>query len=175
MALGLNVDETNPSEICPLNMRGYLAAWASMGWGGGRFLATGILRGTLSMEGEWAWRLPYALQWIWPVPLVCLVWLAPESPWWLVRKGRYDDAKAVVRRSSSEGVYTENDIDGYIEYMKHTDALDRTENANGAFADMFRGTNLRRTEIQLGVWAAQLWNGNAVSNLAVQFFQKAGM
>ena len=162
-------------EICPLNMRGYLAAWASMGWGGGRFLATGVLRGTLSINGEWAWRLPYALQWIFPVPLALLVWFAPESPWWLVRKGRYEDAKAVVRRSTTSGVYTENEVDGYIEYMKHTDALDRAENANGNFADMFRGTNLRRTEIQLGVWCAQLWNGNAITSLNVQFFQKAGM
>jgi SP family general alpha glucoside:H+ symporter-like MFS transporter len=68
-----------PAEICPINMRGYLAAYASVGWGGGRFVSTGVLRGTLGMKGDWAWRLPYAIQWIWPVPLAALVMFAPES------------------------------------------------------------------------------------------------
>ena len=95
-------------------MRGYLAAWASMGWGGGRFVATGVTRGTLNYAGSWSWRLPYALQWIWPVPLVFAVWFAPESPWWLVRKGRYEEAKAVVKRSAAPGFYAPGEIDGYV-------------------------------------------------------------
>jgi SP family general alpha glucoside:H+ symporter-like MFS transporter len=110
-----------------------------------------------------------------PVPLIALVWMAPESPWWLVRKGRYDDAKAVIARSSRPGYYAPGEIDGYVEYMKHTDALDRAAKAKGSFQDMFRGTNLRRTEIQLGVWIAQIWNGNAITNLNVLFFENAGM
>ena len=66
-------------EICPINMRGYLAAWASMGWGGGRFVASGVTRGCLHKAGNWAWRIPYAVQWMWPVPLVLTIVLAPES------------------------------------------------------------------------------------------------
>ncbi|ORX35608.1 general substrate transporter [Kockovaella imperatae] len=163
------------AEICPINMRGYLAAWASMGWGGGRFLASGVTRATIHYTGDWAWRTPWAVQWIWPVPLALTIWMAPESPWWLVRKGRYEEAKEVVRRSARPGFYAEGEIDGYVEYMKHTDALDRAEKASGKFADLFKGTNLRRTEIQLGVWIAQLWNGNAITGLNVQFFENAGM
>ena len=156
-------------------MRGYLSAWASMGWGGGRFVASGVTKGTLSIAGSWSWRLPFAIQWIWPLPLVLTIWMAPESPWWLVRKGRFEDAKAVIRRSSRPDYYADREIDGYVEYMKHTDALDRAAKATGSFKDMFRGTNLRRTEIQLGVWIAQLWNGNAITGLNVQFFENAGM
>ena len=151
-------------EICPINLRGYLAAWASMGWGGGRFVASGVTRGTLNTPGDWAWRLPYAIQWIWPVPLALTIWLAPESPWWLVRKGRMTEAQNVIRKTARPGVYAPGEVEGYAEYMKHTDALDRAEMAKGSFLDMFRGTNLRRTEIQLGVWAVQIWNGASRSN-----------
>jgi hypothetical protein len=50
-----------------------------MCWGIGSFLAAGILRGTLSLPGDTAWKVPYALQWVWPVPLFIIAWMAPES------------------------------------------------------------------------------------------------
>ena len=42
--------------------------------------------------------IPFALQWILPIPLAIGIYLAPESPWWLIRKGRTEDAGKVVRR-----------------------------------------------------------------------------
>lgn len=60
-------------------MRGYLTAYASLGWGGGRFVSTGVLRGTLNLAGDWAWRVPYACQWMWPLPLAIMILFAPES------------------------------------------------------------------------------------------------
>lgn len=50
-----------------------------MCWGTGAFLAAGILRGTLDLPGDGPWKIPYGLQWIWPVPLFLIAWLAPES------------------------------------------------------------------------------------------------
>ena len=35
-----------------------------MCWGTGSFLASGILRGSLNIDGNWAWRVPYTLQWV---------------------------------------------------------------------------------------------------------------
>lgn len=77
----------------------------------------------------------------------------------------------MIRKIAKEGYYTQQEIDGYAEYMKHTDALEKAENSAGSFRDMFRGSNLRRTEIQMGVWMIQLWNGNAITNLAVELLQ----
>lgn len=71
--------------------------------------------------------------------------------------------------------------------MKHTDALDRAEHAKGSWLDMFRGTNLRRTEIQVACWSIQNWNGSGITSLTVELcvagfygmlttrLQKAGM
>lgn len=50
-----------------------------MCWGIGAFLAAGVLRGTLNAPGDAAWKIPYALQWIWPVPLFIVAYMAPES------------------------------------------------------------------------------------------------
>jgi SP family general alpha glucoside:H+ symporter-like MFS transporter len=86
-----------------------------------------------------------------------------------------EEAKAVIRRTARRDFYAPGEIDGYAEYMKHTDALDRADRARGSFLDMFRGNNLRRTEIQLGVWIVQIWNGNAITGLTVEFLEQAGM
>ncbi|KAI7544308.1 hypothetical protein KC331_g6889, partial [Hortaea werneckii] len=51
------------AEICPAAIRGYLTAWVSMCWGAGSFLATGVLRGSLNLDGDAGWRLPYGVQW----------------------------------------------------------------------------------------------------------------
>jgi MFS transporter, SP family, general alpha glucoside:H+ symporter len=46
--------------------------------------------------GVKSFRIPYALQWMWPLPLAVGIYLAPESPWWLVRKGKVEDAKKAL-------------------------------------------------------------------------------
>ena len=59
--------------------------------------------------------------------------------------------------------------------MRHTDALEKVDAANGSWAEMFKGVNLRRTEIMLGVWGVQLWNGNIITGLTVELLENAGL
>ncbi|WRT69905.1 uncharacterized protein IL334_006896 [Kwoniella shivajii] len=154
------------AEICPIQLRGYLSAFASVGFGGGSFIASG---------GEYGWRLPYALQWVWPVPLALGCFFAPESPWWLVRKGRFEEAEKVIIRCAKPGFYAENEAAGYVTFMRHTDALEKVDAKGGSWGEMFKGVNLRRTEIMFGVWLVQLWNGNIITGLTVEMLENAGM
>ena len=119
--------------------------------------------------------MAYCVQWAWPVPLLFLAFFAPESPWWLVRQGRTEDAKKVLTRISSPGYWADKNIDAYIAVLKHTDEIERAESAGASFKDLWKGTNRRRTEIQMGAWACQVWSGTAMTAYAVQFFKTAGM
>jgi SP family general alpha glucoside:H+ symporter-like MFS transporter len=92
-----------------------------------------------------------------------------------MRKGRVDDAKAVLIRTASPGYWDTRNIDAYLAVIKHTDDIERAEAKSGSFWDLWRGSNLRRTEIQMGVWACQVWSGTAMTAYAVQFFKDAGM
>ena len=56
-----------------------LLALAEAHRGTGAFLASGILRGSLDIPGNAGWQVPFALQWIWPIPLIIVAWMAPES------------------------------------------------------------------------------------------------
>ncbi|GFZ49878.1 hypothetical protein JCM24511_07281 [Saitozyma sp. JCM 24511] len=163
------------AEICPIGLRGYLTSYVAMGWGGGRFISSGILVGTNKIPGDWAWRLPYALQWIWPVPLAVGALFAPESPWWLARHGRYEDAKVVLRRITSPNYWDTRDLDAYVAIMKHTDDMEKAESSQGSWLELFKGTNLRRTEITVCTWIIQVWNGNLITTLTVELLESAGM
>lgn len=163
------------AEICPTAMRGYLTSWVSMCWGCGSFLAAGVLRGSLGLPGDLAWRVPYALQWIWVVPLFIVGFLAPESPWYLVRRGRLEDAEKALRRLACKGHYTEQSMAETLALMRHTNEMEKIEAAGATYRDCFRGTNLRRTGIVCMAWIIQILNGQAICAYATIFLQSAGM
>lgn len=69
------------SEVCPLALRGYLTCYVNLCWCIGQLVAAGVLYGCLKIDNSWAYRIAYAVQWAWPVPLMAIIWFAPESPW----------------------------------------------------------------------------------------------
>jgi SP family general alpha glucoside:H+ symporter-like MFS transporter len=44
------------------------------------------------------YKIPFAIQWVWPIPIIVGTFLAPESPWWCVRHGYHDRARSALRR-----------------------------------------------------------------------------
>lgn len=134
---------TYASEVCPVALRGYLTTYVNFCWGLGQVIGIGVIRSMLSRDDEWSYRIPYALQWMWPVPLMIGIFLAPESPWWLVRKGRTNDAKKALLRLTSLNRETDFDADETIAMMVHTTALEEKITSGASYLDCFRGTDLR--------------------------------
>lgn len=69
------------SEVCPIVLRGYLTAYVNLCWALGQFVSAGVQAGFSDREGKWSYRVSFAIQWAWPVPLFVVLWFAPESPW----------------------------------------------------------------------------------------------
>ena len=155
---------TYASEVCPIALRGYLTTYVNMCWGMGQLIAIGVIKSMLKRTDEWAYRIPYALQWMWPVPLFIGVALAPESPWWLVRRERLEDAKKALLRLTSTNRETDFNADETIAMMIHTTALEKKITSGASYMDCFKGTDLRRTEIVCMCWAMQNLAGNSFSN-----------
>jgi SP family general alpha glucoside:H+ symporter-like MFS transporter len=55
-------------------------------WVIGQLIASGILKGFVGGTSQWSYRIPYAIQWIWPVPIFIVTFFAPESPWCVLLK-----------------------------------------------------------------------------------------
>ncbi|KAJ5925240.1 hypothetical protein N7454_007879 [Penicillium verhagenii] len=166
---------TYASEVCPVALRGYLTTYVNFCWGLGQLIGIGVIKGMLNRQDQWAYRIPYGLQWMWPVPLFIGIWLAPESPWWLVRKGRTEDAKRSLERLTSKDRTTDFDPDETISMMVHTTALEAKITQGASYFDCFKGIDRRRTEIVCMAWAMQNLSGNSFSNYSTYFLEQAGL
>ncbi|KAJ0427171.1 general substrate transporter [Aspergillus carlsbadensis] len=162
------------AEICPLPLRGYLTTFVNLCWVMGRLLATGVLTGTLDIQSQWSYRIPFALQWAFPIPLFLVAWFAPESPWWLVRKGRVEEAEASLKRtiSAPKGVV---DTGAVIAMIQNTIQVERDMQIGSSYRECFQGTNRRRSEISMVSWGCQLLPGWAIQNYITYFFTLAGL
>lgn len=118
-----------------------------MCWGAGILLSSGVVRAVAGIEGNLAWKLPFVLQWIWPIPLFIGCYFAPESPWNSVRRGKYDEARDSLKRLRKGTPEMEREVNATLAYIRYTTNLELNETADAKFLDCFRGTNLRRTEI----------------------------
>ena len=152
---------TYAAEVTPVALRAILTTYVNLCWVFGQLIASGVLRSFVTQNDDMAWRIPYALQWMWPVPIAVGVFMAPESPWWLVRKGRIEDAKHSLVRLTSLKRDTTFNADNTIAMMVHTNELEQDISRGTSYLDCFKGINLRRTEITCVTWAIQALCGSA--------------
>jgi SP family general alpha glucoside:H+ symporter-like MFS transporter len=61
------------SEVVPIPLRGIVTATLQMSWSIGSIIVAAATYGTNNRTDEWAWKLPLALQWIFPVRLPHLI------------------------------------------------------------------------------------------------------
>lgn len=104
-----------------------------------------------------------------PTPLAILLFIAPESPWWLVRKGRLAEAEKAVKRLGRASA-NDNPADA-VAMMRRTIELEKTEK-KPSLVELWKGTDLYRTLIVCGVYASQNLTGNLIANQAVYFFKR---
>jgi SP family general alpha glucoside:H+ symporter-like MFS transporter len=139
----------------------------------GQLIAAGVLDGLVSRTDEWSYRIPFALQWMWPAFLIPLLCFAPESPWHLVREGRLEDAeyslKRLVRKSS--GIDTKTTLATIV----HTNKLEQELSTGTSYWDCFKGVERRRTEIACIAFAGQVLSGSTFAYNSTYFFQQVGL
>ena len=75
------------------------------------------------------------------------IYLAPESPWWLVRREQPEAALKALDRLSMNTVNN----DETLAFMFHTIKIEQELKLGASFMDCFKGPDRRRTEIEVFV------------------------
>lgn len=161
------------SEVAPAALRHAVVAYVNLCWVFGQVLAAGILRGMLDRQDQWAYRIPFMLQWIWPVPIAIGCFFATESPWWQVRHGKLDDARRTIQRLDSRA--TPEKITAQLALMMHTNAMEKAVSEGTQYWDCFKGVDRRRTEVAAVTWLVQNASGSAFIGWSTVFLTSAGL
>ncbi|KAM9879629.1 MFS sp general alpha glucoside:H+ symporter [Verticillium dahliae] len=148
-----------------------------MFWAIGAIIVGAVTYRYNTLDSETAFRVLIALQWTFPTPLAILIWIAPKSPSWLVRRGSLEDAERSVQRLECKSVAV--NLKELVAMMRRTIELEKTEKEPNHL-ELFKGTDCYRTLIVCCVYAAQNLTGNLIANQAVYVFErksnlKAGM
>jgi SP family general alpha glucoside:H+ symporter-like MFS transporter len=98
---------------------------------------------------------------------------APESPWWLVRHDRLEDARKSLLTLTSRKHTTFNP-DDVIAMIQHTDEYEKRVSAGTGYLDCFRGVDRRRTEIACMTWISQVTCGIWFGGNITYFLEQAG-
>ncbi|KAI1860841.1 uncharacterized protein JN550_011156 [Neoarthrinium moseri] len=162
------------SEVVPLVLRPYLTTFINMCWVIGQFFAAAVNKGSIGRTDEWAYRIPFGVQWVWPLPILAGVVFAPESPWWHVRHNNREGARNSLLRLTSPQDQSFN-VDETIAMIEHTNNMEKQLKAGTSFRDCFKGIDLRRTEIVVGIWLVQTLGGQNIMGYFSYFLTQAGM
>ncbi|CEJ60960.1 hypothetical protein PMG11_09514 [Penicillium brasilianum] len=169
------VTTTYASEVCPVVLRPYLTTYVNLCWVMGQLIASGVLKAMQGRADQWGYKIPFALQWMWPVPIAIGVALAPESPWWLIRKDRPEDARHALQRLTVPGRDPNFNADETIAMIRSTNELEKRMTQGTSYRDCFRGVERRRTEIVCLTWAAQSLCGSGLMGYSAYFYEQAGL
>ncbi|KAL5049177.1 hypothetical protein BDW71DRAFT_176296 [Aspergillus fruticulosus] len=160
-------------EVTPLVLRGFAATMTNLAFSIGSLVASGILKGTEPIATVMSYKIPIAAQWALPVIMLSLVYFVPDPPYWLVRKGRTDDALKSLRRLATSGV----DVSHKLAHIRETLRLEESfQGGRPHYLECFRGPNLRRLTICVMAYSMQAFTGNVFFiSYAVHFMELAGL
>jgi sugar porter (SP) family MFS transporter len=179
MGLGMGIKiSTIPvysAEISPASIRGGMVTSFQL------WVAFGIFIGQCSnliffRIGRLAWRFQLAAAFVPAIPIVILIWFCPESPRWLLKKGRYQEAFTAFKRLRNTDVIAAREL-----YYAHCQISEEHNAFAGIslgrrIADLFVIPRLRRATVASAVIViSQQFSGiNIMSFYSSTIFSEAG-
>ena len=165
VGLGLAIDPVYIAEVSPPKHRGRLVTWSETATNVGILL--GFVSGFAFRDaGEAGWRSMLALGAVIPAVLLVLVYtFMPESPRWLVAKGRSEEAKLILRRCYPPSA----DVDAVVAAIQN--AIEEERNASNAYgwsALLLRPTKTTKRMLIVGVGVAMSQQTTAIE--AIQYY-----
>ncbi|OQV06969.1 hypothetical protein CLAIMM_11465 [Cladophialophora immunda] len=151
------VSGTYIGEIVPLALRGLTTCLIALAYTVGPFTVALIVNSTGDFTNRWAYRSVFCSQYGFAGIAALFVWFMPESPWWLVTRGRDEKAIKSLHRL---GYPAQNGEDAKrLANIKVTLEEIRRETEGVTYLECFRKSNFRRTIVAISPLIVQQFTG----------------
>ncbi|KAF8757936.1 MFS monosaccharide transporter [Rhizoctonia solani] len=165
------------SECSPKWIRGAVVSCYQWAITIGLLLAAIVNNATQHRDDHSAWRVPIAIQFVWAAILAGGMFLLPESPRYLIKRGRDQDAQRALARLLSlhpEDPEVETELNDIRANLRAEEEL-----GSGSYLDCFKqGPNKILTRVMTGIFLQawqQLTGINFIFYYGTTFFQNSGI
>ena len=165
--------QTYMSELLPSTLRGPVIAFFPIFFLLGQLMSAVIIFSAEDMEGPQSYRMCMISQWPFSAVPLLVALLIPESPVYLIRKGKLEAAVKAQKRLDRAG----EDTQGHIEQLQAL-ILHEQETASSdesKYLDCFNGIDRRRTFIVMFAAVLPQLFGLPILGDGPYFLQIAGM
>ncbi|KAJ5181841.1 hypothetical protein N7449_011988 [Penicillium cf. viridicatum] len=161
--------QTYVSEITPTVIRGLTLSLFQFWIIFGQLIASCVLEGTSHVDSSWSWKGAVVSQ-LGPVffCLAMFIPFVPESPYFLVAKGRLEDARAAITKlQGSREFNCDEELREIQETLAHGQQVNETSTS---FLECFQGSNLRRTLLACLPLVMQIFIGYPLCGNYLSYF-----
>ncbi|KAJ6526595.1 general substrate transporter [Mycena vulgaris] len=125
-------------------------------------LTAGISLGACTMQSDWGWRIPSILQVTPSIMQLVFILFVPESPRWLVSKGRADEARAILVKYHAEGDARSAFVKAEYANIERT-LGEETQTAGRGWSVLFATPGMRkRVVLAVFIGMAVPWSGGGL-------------
>ncbi|KAI6784836.1 uncharacterized protein J7T54_007930 [Emericellopsis cladophorae] len=165
------------AELAHPDIRGLVTGLQQFMLGVGGVCGAWISYGTyIGFTNDRQWRIPFGLQIVPAALLAGLIVFFPESPRWLIKKGRSEDGLRTLARLHSAG--DTEDVWVIIEHQQIQDSVaHESEIEAKSYTELFRDrANFRRVVIACAIQAATQMTGiSTIQYYSVTIFAQGGI
>ncbi|KAK4617257.1 Lactose permease [Fulvia fulva] len=133
-------------------------------WYFGSIIAAWTTFGTNHIGNNWSWRVPSILQAAPSILQLLFVWFVPESPRFLLSKGKVEQAHSVLAKVHANGNLEDEVVLLELKEIKDTITLEKEFEGNGWLQLFNTKGNRRRLIILLTLGLFSQWSGNGLAS-----------
>lgn len=165
------------AETLPLKWRGWGVGLIGDLYYVGSFVSSGVTYGTSQIASTWAWRLPSALQAVFSIVALSVLFIVPESPRWLAMQDRNEEALDVLAIMNADGDSHHPDTRAAFQEVMEMAAFDKTGGRQASIKQVVKSPDLRMRVILVcsASVCAMLSGNNSVSFYFGNMLDNAGI
>jgi sugar porter (SP) family MFS transporter len=131
-------------------------------WYLGSIVAAWLTYGTNNLAGAWAWRVPSMVQALPSLLQISMIWFVPESPRWLISRGKNEKALDILAKYHGRGNADDEVVQIEYQEIQQTLALEKEFEGN-AWSELWRTPgNRHRLIILVSLGVFSQWSGNGL-------------